>query len=99
MYPEVLPIIRDHINLRYHLIPYMYSLVVEAAETGHPITRPLGLTKKTTSCLHNPSKNSFLVYHFSEDPKVAENSFDFMLGPYMLIASIYKEGKVYILRK
>jgi len=23
---------------------------------------------------------------------VAENSFDFMLGPYMLIASIYKEG-------
>jgi alpha-glucosidase len=41
MYPEVLPAVREAIHFRYRLIPYLYSLFVEAAETGTPILRPL----------------------------------------------------------
>ena len=41
MYPEVLPIIRDAIKFRYRLIPYLYMLMFEAAEFGHPIIRPM----------------------------------------------------------
>lgn len=88
MYPEVLHIIREYIKLRYQLIPYMYSLIVEASRTGHPITRPLGNSL-------TPSKRELIddaVYQFSEDVNVADTSFDYLLGPYMLIASIYKEG-------
>ncbi|CAG0943834.1 hypothetical protein ANRL1_01490, partial [Anaerolineae bacterium] len=41
MYPDVLPIIRDAIEFRYRLIPYLYSLMFDAARTGIPIIRPL----------------------------------------------------------
>jgi alpha-glucosidase len=41
-----------------------------------------------------------LVYHFSEDPKIHEESFDFLLGPWLLVASVVDEGvtsrKVYL---
>lgn len=70
-YPEVIDIIRDCIQLRYRLIPYLYQLFVEAAESGHPITRPL-------------------VYHFPDDPEVVDQSFDFMLGPDLLIVSVHE---------
>ncbi len=73
MYPQVLPIIRDVIEFRYRLIPYLYSLFVEAARTGHPIIRPL-------------------VYAFPGDPRVHTESFDFMLGPSLLVASIFEQG-------
>ena len=32
---------RNSIKLRYSLLPYLYSLYVEAAETGHPVWRSL----------------------------------------------------------
>jgi alpha-glucosidase len=73
MYPEVLPEIRKAINLRYKLIPYLYSLFYEAAQTGHPIIRPM-------------------VYQFPDDPYCRTESFDFMLGSQMLVASVYEEG-------
>jgi alpha-glucosidase len=41
MYPEILPAVREAIQFRYRLLPYLYSLFVEAAETGHPIIRPM----------------------------------------------------------
>jgi len=73
MYPDVLPIIRAAIRLRYQLIPYLYSLLFEAARTGHPIMRPL-------------------VYHFPHDPACHTESFDFMLGPFLLVATVLEQG-------
>ena len=81
MYPEVLPHIRDAMNFRYRLIPYLYNLFVEATETGHPIIRPL-------------------VYHFPDDERCHTESFDFLLGSHLLVATVIDEGqterKVYL---
>ncbi|KAJ1565042.1 hypothetical protein HK405_013301, partial [Cladochytrium tenue] len=73
MYPDVLPVIRDAIHLRYKLIPYLYTLHHEAAETGHPVIRPL-------------------VYEFQHDQAVQDRPFEFMLGPWLLVASVLEEG-------
>ncbi|MEM7336524.1 MAG: glycoside hydrolase family 31 protein [Chloroflexota bacterium] len=73
MYPEVLPFVREAIQFRYRLLPYLYSLFYESAQTGHPIIRPM-------------------VYHFSHDPKCHAESFDFMLGPSLLVASVVEQG-------
>jgi len=40
LHPEVLPIIRDWIRLRYRLLPYLYTLYWRAAEFGEPMLRP-----------------------------------------------------------
>jgi alpha-glucosidase len=39
--PEVLEIYRNAVNLRYRLMPYLYSAFVKASQTGAPIQRPL----------------------------------------------------------
>jgi alpha-glucosidase len=73
MYPQVLPIIREAIEFRYRLIPYLYSLFFEAARSGKPIIRPM-------------------VYHFPHDSECHSESFDFMLGPNLLVASVLEDG-------
>ena len=73
MYPEALPIIREWIEFRYRLIPYLYTLLFESTQTGHPIIRPM-------------------VYAFPGDPKCQTESFDFMLGPSLLVASVLEDG-------
>ncbi len=73
MHPEVLPFVREAIRFRYRLMPYFYALFFEAAQTGHPIIRPL-------------------VYHFPHDPHCHTESFDFMLGPNLLVASVLEPG-------
>lgn len=73
MYPDVLPLVRELIQFRYRLIPYLYSLFFEAARSGAPIIRPL-------------------VYHFWNDPQCRTESFDFMLGPSLLVASVFEPG-------
>jgi alpha-glucosidase/alpha-D-xyloside xylohydrolase len=40
---QVEPICRKYLNLRYQLLPYLYSAVKEASETGIPIMRALWL--------------------------------------------------------
>jgi alpha-glucosidase len=40
LHPEVLPIVRDWIRLRYRLLPYLYTLYWRAAEFGEPMLRP-----------------------------------------------------------
>ncbi|KAJ3411782.1 hypothetical protein HDV05_001740 [Chytridiales sp. JEL 0842] len=73
MYPDVVPIIREAIHLRYKLLPYLYNLHHEAARHGHPVIRPL-------------------VYHFQLDPTVQSASFEFLLGPSLLVASVFEAG-------
>jgi alpha-glucosidase len=73
MYPDVTPIIRETIEFRYRLIPYLYSLFFEASRSGEPIIRPM-------------------VYHFPDDTYCRTESFDFMLGPALLVASVLEEG-------
>ncbi|MBW7884152.1 MAG: glycoside hydrolase family 31 protein, partial [Caldilineaceae bacterium] len=73
MYPEILPQVREAIRFRYRMIPYLYSLLFEAARTGHPLTRPL-------------------VYAFPYDPSCHTESFNFMLGPNLLVASVLEPG-------
>lgn len=41
--PEVEPICRKYLELRYRLKPYLYSLVRQAHDTGLPLMRPLWL--------------------------------------------------------
>ena len=41
---EVLEISRNYINLRYCLLPYLYSSMYEATRTGMPVMRTLALT-------------------------------------------------------
>ena len=81
LYPRLLPYVREAIYFRYRLIPYLYNLMVEAAETGHPVMRPL-------------------VYQFPSDPRCTDESFDFMLGPSLLVAPVLARGvrrrKVYM---
>ncbi len=73
MYPEVLPIIRDQLRGRYRLLPYLYTLMVEAHRTGHPIIRPL-------------------VYHAPDDVRCHAESFNFLLGPHLLVAPVLAPG-------
>lgn len=73
MYPQVLPLIRDAIQLRYRLIPYLYTLFKQAADTGQPIMRPL-------------------LYHFPQDERCHTESFQFMLGPNLMVASVIERG-------
>ena len=41
MFPPMLPHIRQAIQFRYKLIPYLYDLGVKASLKGHPIIRPI----------------------------------------------------------
>ncbi|MEO1286246.1 MAG: glycoside hydrolase family 31 protein [Chloroflexota bacterium] len=75
MYPEALDTIRQAIEFRYRMQPYLYSVFYEAHETGAPIIRPM-------------------IYHFQDDPNTRGQSFDFMLGSELLIASVYEKGTI-----
>ena len=41
MYPSLTPLVREAIQLRYRLFPYLYSLMERAHRTGLPIAEPL----------------------------------------------------------
>lgn len=73
MYPDMIPLVREIIQFRYRLIPYLYTLFFEAARKSVPIIRPM-------------------VYQFPDDPKCLEQSFDFMLGDNLLVASVVEQG-------
>ncbi len=40
MYPDILPLVRDLFRFRRRLIPYLYTLLFRAAQTGTPVIRP-----------------------------------------------------------
>ncbi|MGE3313284.1 MAG: TIM-barrel domain-containing protein [Limisphaerales bacterium] len=39
--PEVEAVARDHLRLRYQLLPFLYNLAEDSSRTGAPIVRPL----------------------------------------------------------
>ena len=71
MYPEVLPLIRDAIKLRYRILPHLKALMLAAAQTGAPINAPT-------------------VYYYADDSRTHDQSFEFMVGPDMLVAPVYE---------
>ncbi|MFA6076141.1 MAG: TIM-barrel domain-containing protein [Negativicutes bacterium] len=73
MYPKYTKYIRAAIKFRYRLIPYLYSLMYQAAIKGHAVARPL-------------------LYDFQQDIEAVDNSFDYMIGPYILAACVLEEG-------
>ena len=40
---EVLEVSRNYVNLRYKLLPYLYSTFYEATQNGHPVMRSLAI--------------------------------------------------------
>ena len=52
MYPQVTPLIRDAIRLRYRLLPYFYTLLWQAHADDEPMLRPTFLD-------HEHDKNTF----------------------------------------
>jgi alpha-glucosidase len=68
---EVLEISRNYINLRYKLMPYLYSTFYEATQTGHPVMRSLAIDYTYDSNIYNVNfqnqymfGNAFLVAPF-----------------------------------
>ncbi|KXS20755.1 glycoside hydrolase family 31 protein [Gonapodya prolifera JEL478] len=58
MYPEMLPIIRDAITLRYTLIPYFYTLLHLTSRHGAPVTRPLFWDFGTDPLAYGPAADT-----------------------------------------
>ncbi|CDM22775.1 Alpha-glucosidase [Castellaniella defragrans 65Phen] len=75
MHPEVEDAVRDAINLRYRLMPYLWQCVEQACRDDVPIIRPT-------------------FFNFPGDDRCFEDSDDFMLGDWLLIAPVVEEGLV-----
>jgi len=58
---QVEDISRNYINLRYKLIPYIYSAVYQASQTGIPIARSLVISEPFDDLIYDPRyQNEFL---------------------------------------
>jgi alpha-glucosidase len=65
--------VRRVLELRYRLLPYMYSLFYEHYAKGYPVMRPL-------------------LFEFPDDEETYAIDDEFMLGPFLLVAPVLKEG-------
>ncbi|SFD31679.1 alpha-glucosidase [Chitinophaga sp. CF118] len=58
---EVLEITRNYINLRYRLLPYIYSTFYEASQNGMPVMRSLAIDYTHDANIYDPHyQNQFL---------------------------------------
>ncbi len=71
---EVLEIARNYINLRYKLMPYLYSTFYEATQNGHPVMRSLAIDYTFDPNIYNEQfqnqymfGSAFLVAPFEGD--------------------------------
>ena len=60
MYEENLPYVREAFDLRYRMLPYLYSLMYEASVTGIPVMRPLFLEFPEDRACYADKNLSFL---------------------------------------
>ena len=51
---DVLDIVRNYVNLRYRLMPYLYSSFADAAATGEPVMRSLAIDYTHDASVYNP---------------------------------------------
>jgi len=65
--------IREVLELRYRLLPYIYSLFYEHYLRGYPVVRPL-------------------LFEFQEDEDTYLIDDEFMLGSWILVAPVLREG-------
>ncbi|MFB6455877.1 TIM-barrel domain-containing protein [Chitinophaga sp. Hz27] len=78
---EALEIVRNYINLRYHLLPYLYSKMYEASTTAMPVVRTLAIDNTYDAQVYDPQfQNQYL---FGDA---------FMIAPFESSASF---GKIY----
>lgn len=77
--PQVLQNVRKHINRRYSLLPYLYSLFWEAHRTGMPVVRPVFLefpsvdyTKTSSQFMLGPALLAAPVLHRSATQRTVE---------------------------
>jgi alpha-glucosidase len=73
---EVLEISRNYINLRYKLLPYLYSTFYEATQNGHPVMRSLAIDYTFDKNVYNSQfenqymfGGSFMIAPFEGDAK------------------------------
>lgn len=58
---DVLTIARNYINLRYRLLPYLYSTFYEATQNGMPVARSLAIDYTHDAAIYNTAfQNQFL---------------------------------------
>jgi alpha-glucosidase len=69
---EALEISRNYINLRYRLLPYLYSAFYEASQTGHPVVRSLAINYTFDEKVYNTAYqnqyefgNAFMIAPFT----------------------------------
>lgn len=61
---DILTISRNYINLRYRLLPYLYSTFYEATQNGMPVVRSLAIDYTHDAAIYNPAfQNQFLFGH------------------------------------
>lgn len=65
--------IKRILELRYRLLPYIYSLFYEHYVKGYPVVRPL-------------------LWEYPEDEDTYQVDDEFLLGPFLLVAPVLKEG-------
>jgi len=80
MFPDVLPMVRAAIQLRYTLMPYLYQLLRRAATEHEPLLRPLWLDHE-----HDPKA--------WEAAAAEEDAGSFLLGEALLVASVVESGQ------
>lgn len=61
MYPDILQDVREAFRLRYRMLPYLYSLLYEANQTGAPVMRPLFYEFPEDTRTYTDAHFSFLV--------------------------------------
>ncbi|NIZ40724.1 glycoside hydrolase family 31 protein [Entomospira entomophila] len=97
MYPEFLPHIREAMQLRYALMPYLYSLNYEAYRSGEPIMRAMIYEFQQERDFHNVHEQFMLGRALLVAPVLRDTKEHHVVLPkgdrwYDIKSGIYHEG-------
>lgn len=73
--PEIEATCRRALELRYRMLPYLYTVAAEASRSGAPMFRPL-------------------LYHFGRDREARFRDDEALIGRDVLIAPVFRPGRV-----